>query len=190
MAGNLPGRSIHDLTAAAWFGGSLMGAIGLNGAAARAKDPEERTRLTTIGWRRWGPIQTGAVVLHLLADLDVTAHNAPRSAVQHGMHRINTYKAVVTLVGAGVTLWTAVVGNRYGKLVEADARKGQPAAGATEPAPGTSPELARVQRKLQRLQWLQAIFGGWIIVVGAKEGEMQRPHNVAKGVVRKALRRR
>src|SRR4051794_28909738 len=44
MAGNLIARSVHDLTAAAWFGGSLMGAIGLNGAAAQAKDPAERTR--------------------------------------------------------------------------------------------------------------------------------------------------
>ncbi|MDT5205049.1 MAG: hypothetical protein QOD34_1685, partial [Mycobacterium sp.] len=26
-------RSLHDLGAAAWFGGSLMGAVGLNGAA-------------------------------------------------------------------------------------------------------------------------------------------------------------
>lgn len=39
MAGNLVVRAAHDLGAAAWFGGSLMGAIGLNGAAAAATDP-------------------------------------------------------------------------------------------------------------------------------------------------------
>ena len=44
-------RSIHDLTAAAWFGGSLMGAIGVNGAAAAAQLPQERTRLPNIGWK-------------------------------------------------------------------------------------------------------------------------------------------
>lgn len=32
-------RSLHDLGLAAWFGGNLMGAIGVNGAAAKAKDP-------------------------------------------------------------------------------------------------------------------------------------------------------
>ena len=50
MAGNLLARSVHDLSAAAWFGGSLMGAIGLNGATAEAKDPAERTRLSSLGW--------------------------------------------------------------------------------------------------------------------------------------------
>ena len=32
-------RSMHDLGLAAWFGGNLMGAVGLNGGAAKAKDP-------------------------------------------------------------------------------------------------------------------------------------------------------
>jgi hypothetical protein len=31
---NTVARSLHDLGLAAWFGGSLMGAVGLNGAAA------------------------------------------------------------------------------------------------------------------------------------------------------------
>ena len=32
-------RSLHDLGAAAWFGGSLMGAVGVNGAAASCAIP-------------------------------------------------------------------------------------------------------------------------------------------------------
>ena len=43
-------RSMHDLGLAAWFGGNLMGAVGLNKAAAAAKDSAERTRLSSIGW--------------------------------------------------------------------------------------------------------------------------------------------
>jgi len=31
---NTVARTLHDLGLAAWFGGSLMGAVGLNGAAA------------------------------------------------------------------------------------------------------------------------------------------------------------
>ena len=57
MSKNLFARSIHDLSAAAWFGGSLMGAIGLNGATADAKDSTERTRLSSLGWKRWAPLQ-------------------------------------------------------------------------------------------------------------------------------------
>src|SRR5688572_24221734 len=45
-------RSMHDVGLAAWFGGSLMGAVGLNGAAAAAADPRERLRLSSKGWQR------------------------------------------------------------------------------------------------------------------------------------------
>jgi len=44
-------RSLHDLGAAAWFGGSLMGALGGNGAAAQVRDPTDRVAAT--GWRKW-----------------------------------------------------------------------------------------------------------------------------------------
>jgi hypothetical protein len=35
-------RSLHDVGLAAWFGGSLMGAVGLNGAAAQVGEPKQR----------------------------------------------------------------------------------------------------------------------------------------------------
>jgi hypothetical protein len=38
-------RSLHDLGLAAWFGGSLMGAVGLNGAAADVDQPAQRLRV-------------------------------------------------------------------------------------------------------------------------------------------------
>lgn len=44
MHPNSLARSIHDLGLAGWFGGSLMGAVGLNGGAASPKDPTERSR--------------------------------------------------------------------------------------------------------------------------------------------------
>jgi len=34
-------RSLHDLGLAAWFGGSLAGAVGINGAAADVTDLRE-----------------------------------------------------------------------------------------------------------------------------------------------------
>ena len=39
-------RSLHDLSLATWFGGNLMGVVGLNGATAKAKDSTDRIRLT------------------------------------------------------------------------------------------------------------------------------------------------
>ena len=42
-------RSLHDLGAAAWFGGSLMGGVGFNGASSDATDPADRARLAAPG---------------------------------------------------------------------------------------------------------------------------------------------
>lgn len=180
MSGNLIARSIHDLTAGAWFGGSLMGAVGLNGATAEAKDPTERTRLSSLGWKKWAPVQTAAFAAHLGAGIPLTLGNKGRLASQHGVMRLSVYKAVVTLVGAAVTLYAGMVGRKVDML------SGEGAEGATEPSPSSSEELASAQKQLKILQWTIPVFAGWVMVLGAKEGEMQRVENVALGL-KKAL---
>ncbi|MDP9935521.1 hypothetical protein J2T11_001875 [Paenarthrobacter nicotinovorans] len=176
MAGNLVARSIHDLTAAAWFGGSLMGAIGLNGAAAEAKDPTERTRLSSKGWGKWAPIQTAAFAGHLASDLAIAWENKGRIAKQDSVAANTVYKTVVTLAGAAVTLYAGIVGKKVDQL------SGEGAEGATEPRPGASDELKSAQNQLKALQWAIPAFAAWVIILGAKHGEMQRPRNVLKGL--------
>ena len=139
MAGNLIARSVHDLTAAAWFGGSLMGAIGLNGAAAEAKDPAERTRLSSKGWGKWAPIQTAAFAGHLVADLAIAWENKGRIAKQDNVAANTVYKTAVTLAGAAVTLYAGIVGKKVDALAD------QGAEGATEPRAGASDELKSAQ---------------------------------------------
>jgi hypothetical protein len=46
-------RSLHDVGAAGWFGGSLMGAVALNGASKDVSDPAERSKIAASGWVRW-----------------------------------------------------------------------------------------------------------------------------------------
>jgi hypothetical protein len=176
MSGNLVARSVHDLTAGAWFGGSLMGAIGLNGAAAQAKDPRERARLSSLGWKKWAPVQAGAFGAHLLSGIPLVMKNADRLGSQHGVVRLSVYKAIVTLTGAGVTAYAGLLGRKVEKLSQ------EGAAGATEPSPTSSEELAQAQRQLKILQWTIPVFAGWVMVLNAKEGEMQRPQNVALGL--------
>ncbi|SDQ80143.1 hypothetical protein [Arthrobacter crystallopoietes] len=182
MSGNLIARSVHDLTAGAWFGGSPMGAIGLNGAAAQAKDPRERARLSSLGWKKWAPVQAGAFGAHLLSGIPLVLKNADRLGSQHGVVRLSVYKAIVTLTGAGVTAYAGLLGRKVEKLSQEGAE------GATEPSPMASEELAQAQRQLKILQWTVPVFAGWVMVLGAKEGEMQRPQNVAMGL-RKNLSR-
>jgi hypothetical protein len=178
MAGNLIARSVHDLTAAAWFGGSLMGAIGLNGAAAEAKDPSERTRLSSAGWMRWAPVQTAAFATHLAADLAIAFENKGRIAKQDGVARDTVIKTAVTLAGAAVTLYSGILGKKVEKLA------GEGSEGATEPRPGASDELKAAQQQLKALQWVIPAFAGAVVVLGAKHGEMQRPKNVFAGLQR------
>jgi hypothetical protein len=45
-------RSLHDLGGAAWFGGALMGAVGVNGGSKDVKDPAERAAVAAAGWAR------------------------------------------------------------------------------------------------------------------------------------------
>ena len=177
MAGNLVARSIHDLTAAAWFGGSLMGAIGLNGATAEAKDPSERTRLSSLGWKKWAPYQAAAFGAHFLSGLAILRENKGRMATQDGVTRLSVYKSVVTLAGAAVTLYAGMQGAKVEKLAAEGAK------GATEPKPDASTELRAAQQQLKILQWAIPVFAGWVIVLGAKHGEMQRPKNVLKGLI-------
>jgi hypothetical protein len=176
MAGNLVARSIHDLTAAAWFGGSLMGAIGLNGAAAEAKDPAERTRLSSAGWMKWAPAQTAAFASHLLADLAIAWENKERIAKQDGVARDTAIKTAVTVAGAAVTLYAGVLGKKVDKLAD------QGGEGATEPRPGASDELKAAQQQLKLLQWAIPALAGAVVILGAKHGEMQRPKNVCAGL--------
>ena len=51
-ADNTFSRSLHDLGLATWFGGSLMGAVGVNGAAAEVEEPKQRLRVANAGWWR------------------------------------------------------------------------------------------------------------------------------------------
>ena len=59
-------RSLHDVGAAGWFGGSLMGAVALNGASKDVSDPAERSKIAASGWARWTPFAAAAIGAHLL----------------------------------------------------------------------------------------------------------------------------
>ena len=63
---NTLAHALHDIGLAAWFGGSLMGAVGVNGAAADVDDPRQRARVANAGWGRWTPVNLVAIGAHLV----------------------------------------------------------------------------------------------------------------------------
>ncbi|GGC79529.1 hypothetical protein GCM10011512_02690 [Tersicoccus solisilvae] len=179
MANSLLSRSLHDLSAAAWFGGSLMGAIGVNGAAAAAKDPAERTRLSTVGWGKWTPVLVGAFAAHGVGGVGLILDNKGRLAGQKGAGTNTVVKGALTVVGMGLSLYSGVLGSKIAKHAD------QGAVGATEPRSNASSELKSAQLQLKALQWVIPVVSGTVIVLGAQQGEQQRPTNVTKGLFKR-----
>ena len=174
-------RSMHDAGLAAWFGGSLMGAVGLNGATAAAKDPTERTRLSSKGWKLWSPVAAGAIAVHGVGGLGLILANRGRLAEQ-GEGRANTaVKAGLTVVAAGLTAYSGVLGAK----VEEHSHEG--AEGATEPGAGASQELASAQQQLKLIQWAIPAVTGVLVILGSQQGEQQRPGERLKSRVRSAF---
>ncbi|SDP40739.1 hypothetical protein SAMN05660199_03824 [Klenkia soli] len=165
-------RSMHDIGLAAWFGGSLMGAFGVNGAAAAAKDPTERVRLSSIGWAKWAPVQAAAIGVHLVGSLGMARADRGRVANQDGAVSNTVIKTVLTAAAMGTTLASGLAGAKTAKGAK-DA-SGAPAAGATEPGSDTPADVAEGQAALKPLQWINPVLTSVLIVLAAQQGEQQR----------------
>jgi hypothetical protein len=174
-------RSLHDVGLAAWFGGSLMGAIGLNGAAAQASDPTERARIATQGWKRWSPVNAAAIGAHLAGGAMIIAANKSRLTGQAG---VGTWSGVKLGLTAAALAATAGSGY-YGRTL--DKAESLHSTGATEPSDQTPVAVAKAQKSLRPLQWAIPALTGAIIVVAARMGEQQRPAEVASGLLHRVL---
>ena len=156
-------RATHVLTNAAWFGGSLAGAVALNPASQQGDDARERAQIADEGWRRWGPVQGAAIALHLLSGVAILADNRRRVLE----HRPTT---------AAVILKTALTGTAI--LVSAEAyRSGAELGDAVERAQTDAAAASKARALTRRMGWLQwatpAATSG-LLVLDALLGEQQR----------------
>lgn len=174
-------RTLHDVGLAAWFGGSLMGAVGLNAAASVAHDAGERTRISAEGWRRWTPVNAAAIGAHLTGAAILLGSDRKRLAAQKGVASLAGVKTGLTVAALGVTAASRVLG----RTVQEGA--GSPAAGTTEPAAGTPGDVANAQKGLKPLQWAVPALTGALIVVSARMAEQQRASEVVPGIAHRLL---
>jgi hypothetical protein len=168
-------RSLHDLGAAAWFGGALMGAVGVNGAAASVRDSRDRARVASVGWAKWSPVNAAAIAAHLVGGASILYSNRRRAKHQSGVTANTVTKIIVTGAALGATAYSGVLG---AKTAQGD---GQAAHGATEPSSETPTDVANAQRQLRYLQWALPVLTGTIVVLGAQQGEQQRPKEILAG---------
>ncbi len=180
-AGNTVARSMHDLGLGAWFGGSLMGAIGVNSAARELDDPRQRARIANAAWARWTPVNLGAIGAHLLGAGVLTWANKGRLGAQQGVMGATTIKGLLTVAALAATAYSRALGQRVMDAGDV------PVEGGTEPTFGTPPEVEQSQRQLSQLQWAIPALTGSLLVMNALMGEQQRPTRVAEGVLKRVL---
>ncbi len=171
-------RSLHDLGLAAWFGGSLMGAVGVNGAANEVPDPRERARVASAGWGRWVPVQAAAIGVHLIGGAGLTYTNKGRVLAQSGARSNTLIKAGLTAAALGVTAYSRVLGRRV------DQAGFVPSAGGAKPSEQTPPDVASAQQQLRALQWAIPAVTGALVVLTSQQGEQQKSSQLAKGTLR------
>jgi hypothetical protein len=169
---------LHDAGLAAWFGGSLMGAIGLNGAAADVDDPRQRARVANAGWGRWTPFNLAAIGAHLVGGAILLKENKGRVAAQKGVLGNTGVKLALTGGALGATAYSRILGQKVMNAGDV------PIAGGTESLPSTPPEVAKAQKQLKALQWAIPGLTGAVLASSSLHEEQQRPTEVLKGTLK------
>jgi hypothetical protein len=176
-------RSLHDVGAAAWFGGALMGAVALNGASKDISDPAERAKIAASGWARWSPVAAAAIGAHVLGGAGLVLAHRGRIRSQAGVTANTAAKTVLTAAALGSTAYSGVLG---AKLAKADSVQAE---GGTVPSAATPGDVAKAQQQLRILQWVIPVLTAALIVLGAQQGEQQRPGQRLRGLGMKARQR-
>jgi hypothetical protein len=173
---------MHDAGLAAWFGGSLMGAVGLNGAAAEVSSPAERLQVASAGWDRWAPVNAAAIGAHLAGGTAILLSESRRVAAQRGVGAMTVTKAALTAAALGSTAYSRLLGKKMEKTASA------PTEGITEPATATPADVGKAQRQQRIAQWAIPLFTGALLVVSSLAGEQQKPRSILRGVAARARR--
>ncbi len=176
-------RSMHDVGVAAWFGGSLMGAVGVNGATRTVAGPQNDLAVAASGWARWSPVAAAAIGVHVIGGVGLILANRGRVAGQSGVSANTAVKTVLTGAAIASTVYSGILGAHLAEQSDA------PVEAATVPSAQTPQQVARSQQQLRVLQWVTPALTGALIVLGAQQGEQQKPAEIAKGVAAKTLRR-
>jgi hypothetical protein len=175
---NTLAHALHDIGLAAWFGGSLMGAIGVNGAAADVDDPRQRARVANAGWNRWTPFNLVAIGAHLVGGAQLMKANKGRVATQKGVLANTNTKLALTAGALGATAYARVLGKKMQSAGDV------PVAGGTDAMATTPPEVAKAQKQLSALQWAIPGLTGAMLASSSLHEEQQRPGQAMAGVVK------
>ncbi|WDT58495.1 hypothetical protein [Streptomyces sp. G7(2002)] len=176
-------RSMHDVGLAAWFGGTLMGAIGVNGAAEEAgSSPTDTARIASVGWAKWTPVNAAAITAHLIGATGLLTANKARLPYQRGLMASTAAKTALTGLALAATAYSRVLGKKVELSTSPD--PDQADMSTSHPVP-----LAQAQRQLRLAQWAVPASTAALLILNALHGEQQRPAEQLRGMVNKAVSR-
>ncbi|WP_405579605.1 hypothetical protein [Streptomyces sp. NBC_01190] len=172
-------RSVHDLGLAAWFGGALMGAVGVNGAARQMGSTDRDTaRIASTGWGKWAPLGAAAVGAHLVGGAGLLNANKDRVRNQAAVTASTAAKTLLTGAALAATAYTRVLGKKVDLASSDDPEKREMSA----KAPG-DPDQAK--RQLSVMQWVVPALTAGLVILNALHGEQQRPFSRGTAMMRR-----
>ena len=181
-------RIAHDVGLAAWFGGTLMGATGVNRAVSQA-DPHAKGAAEGSAWEAWTPVNAAAIGLHLAGGAMVLAANKSRLSAQHGVASMSAAKLGLTVAALAATGYARLLGQRLIDEAEPVPAKGADDSATPPPYYGNPGQKAggtsAAKRQMRTLQWAIPALTGAIVVANAVMGEQQRTTSVAHGVLQR-----
>jgi hypothetical protein len=193
-------RTANSLSLAAWFGGSLMGFVGLPRAADDGEAPT--TRAEGRAWSAWQPVQAGAIVSQLASGAALTLANRGRLVGQRGVASTSIARTALTGAAIGATALAARSGRRLEGALDGAAPSPHQDAGDARPVaatettagavtapsgPAASDDVAGLRRRTRALQASVPLLTGALIALDAVMGEQQRPRHVVRGTARRVL---
>ena len=187
-------RSLHDIGLASWFGGSVFGSVALPREPSQLPTaphlvPSSTTKsggpsadvlseVEAAAWQRWNPVLAGSMIAHLVGGAGLLAWNWQREKHQSGVTASTVAKTALTAAAVGLTVGAVVDGMRAERLrrLVADGNDDSEVRESRE----------RLERRMKVVGPLIPATTGALVVLGALEGEQQRPREMLKGFLASA----
>jgi hypothetical protein len=186
-------RSLHDMGLASWFGGSVFGSVALPRDPSQLPDSQNAPTSTmpsaaatsnvlagveAAAWQRWNPVLAGSMVAHLVGGAGLLVWNWQREKHQAGVTASTVAKTALTVAAVGLTLGAVADGMASERLRERAARDADD--------DGVRQAQGRIERRMRVVGPLIPATTGALVVLGALEGEQQRPREMVKGFLTSA----
>lgn len=167
VAHNTLVRSLGDMGVAVWFGGSLMGALGLSTVGRHRESPTGASSAASSAGNGRSLAAVVAIGAHLVGEAGLMLMSRARllPAAPVGPAGDRAVRTLLTSGALASTAYSAVLGAHLATapLALAD--------GSIAPGPQTPRHLARTRRQLRILQGVTSLLTGALIVLRAKRGE-------------------